>query len=235
MSRVRMRPYDRAMRAAAITGCRRLLRRGRRDDVHPLPVVDAQTLSAPHSDKATLHVAVLAHQGVAVGELLAVTAGLATSFSTTVSVVGRALRFVGIEPVRTVVVDHVLGTEREPLEAVDVVVLPGGMGWRSVANDPQAVGWVSQVAEQAQGVLAVSTGSLIAAAAGLLAHRPATGHWLAADELARLGAVPVKDGVVDASGVVTASGVRCAFEAGHLLADRLRWAPDQRVERHVRR
>jgi putative intracellular protease/amidase len=198
-----------------------------------VPVIDAQALSAPHSDKAALRVAVLAHQGVAVGELLAVTAGLATGFSTAVSVVGRARRFVGIEPVRTVVVDHVVGVEHEPFEAVDVVVLPGGMGWRSVADDPHAVGWVRHAAEQAQGVLAVSTGSLIAAAAGLLADAPATGHWLAADELARLGAVPVKDGVVDARGVVTASGVRCAFEAGRLLADRLRWAPDPRLDRNA--
>jgi putative intracellular protease/amidase len=229
-----VRPYDRAVPAAAeqaLTRCRRLLRRRRHRETHSQPIVDAQSLSARDEDRPALRVAVLAHQGVAVGELVAVTAGLATGFSTTVRVAGRARRFVGIEPVRTVVVDRVVDADPESFEPCEVVVLPGGMGWRSVADDPLAVDWVRRVADHAQGVLAVSTGSLIAAAAGLLTDEPATGHWLAASELARLGAVPVNDRVVDASGVVTASGVRSAFEAGQVLADRLRWAPDPRVAR----
>ena len=40
------------------------------------------------------------------------------------------------------------------------------------------------------------TGSLILAAAGLLEGHRATTHWMAADELGRLGATPVHERVV---------------------------------------
>ena len=64
----------------------------------------------------------------------------------------------------------------------------------------------------------VCTGSLILAAAGLLSGRRATSHWLALDELGRLGATPVSERVVADGKYVTAVGVSSGIDMGLALA-----------------
>ncbi|WP_446216078.1 DJ-1/PfpI family protein [Micromonospora sp. IBHARD004] len=65
------------------------------------------------------------------------------------------------------------------------------------------------------------TGSLLLAGAGLLAGRRATTHWLAADELAPLGAVPVAERVVIDGKYVTAAGVSAGLDMTLTLAGRI--------------
>jgi transcriptional regulator GlxA family with amidase domain len=67
----------------------------------------------------------------------------------------------------------------------------------------------------------VCTGSLILAAAGLLDGVRATSHWLALDELARLGAEPVTERVVVDGRIVTAAGVSAGIDMALLLASML--------------
>ncbi len=65
---------------------------------------------------------------------------------------------------------------------------------------------------------ALCTGSLILAAAGLLAGRRATSYWLALDELGPLGAIPVSERVVVDGKYVTAAGVSSGIDMGLTLA-----------------
>jgi transcriptional regulator GlxA family with amidase domain len=67
----------------------------------------------------------------------------------------------------------------------------------------------------------VCTGSLILAAAGLLDGRPATGHWLAMDELRRLGARPTGQRVVFDGKIVTGAGVSAGIDMALALAERI--------------
>jgi transcriptional regulator GlxA family with amidase domain len=67
----------------------------------------------------------------------------------------------------------------------------------------------------------VCTGSLILAAAGLLAGRRATSHWLALDELNALGATPVTERVVFDGKYVTAAGVSSGIDMGLALAGKI--------------
>jgi transcriptional regulator GlxA family with amidase domain len=67
----------------------------------------------------------------------------------------------------------------------------------------------------------VCTGSLVLAAAGLLAGRRATSHWLALEDLRRLGATPVSERVVFDGKYVTAAGVSAGIDMGLTLAGRL--------------
>jgi transcriptional regulator GlxA family with amidase domain len=67
----------------------------------------------------------------------------------------------------------------------------------------------------------VCTGSLILAAAGLLAGRRATTHWLAYEELRRLGALPVAQRYVFDGRLVSAGGVSAGIDMSLALAAEL--------------
>jgi hypothetical protein len=67
----------------------------------------------------------------------------------------------------------------------------------------------------------VCTGSLLLAAAGLLADAPATTHWRARETLASLGAVPVPDRVVRHGKIITAAGVSSGIDMALRLLQEL--------------
>src|SRR3954454_1125649 len=89
----------------------------------------------------------------------------------------------------------------------DVVVVPGGPGEVAQRAGAQMLEWLRAADSTSTWTTSVCTGSLILAAAGLLDGRPATGHWLAMDELGRLGALPTGRRVVFDGKFVTGAGV----------------------------
>ncbi|GAA3629192.1 DJ-1/PfpI family protein [Kineosporia mesophila] len=111
--------------------------------------------------------------------------------------------------------------------APDVVVVPGGIGSRALLEDEVALGWLRGAHRTTRFTTSVCTGSLILAAAGLLDGLTATTHWENLDDLAKLGAVPTSDRVVEhldrrivtAAGV--SSGIDMALRLAELLTDRV--------------
>lgn len=105
---------------------------------------------------------------------------------------------------------------------VDVVLFPGGRGTRALVNDQATLDLVAARAEAGTLMTSVCTGSLVYAAAGLLAGRPATTHWSALDLLQSLDEsieVRAEDRFVDSGEVITASGVSAGIDmALHLVA-----------------
>ena len=81
--------------------------------------------------------------------------------------------------------------------------------------------WLRAADQTSTWTTSVCTGSLILAAAGLLAGRRATSHWLALDQLGRLGATPVSERVVSDGKYVTAAGVSSGIDMGLALAGRI--------------
>ena len=143
---------------------------------------------------------------------------------------GAGVLFVGtevgrlhaVEPSRTVRVDCTPADAPDP----DVLVVPGGLGWKQVIEDPEIRSWLTSAAASARGILAISTGSLLLASVGRLEGRSATGHWLAEEELAALGATvtSMRTASDDGGRVVTASGALAAIQMVDELADQIRWA-----------
>ena len=136
---------------------------------------------------------------------------------------GTQLTFVAAEPgpVRTeqrslaLVADAPMREYPHP----DIVVVPGGVGTRDLLEDEEILGWLREAHEHTKWTTSVCTGSLLLAAAGILDGLEATTHWLARDELAALGAVPVPDRVVRQGKIVTAAGVSSGIDmALHLAA-----------------
>src|SRR4051794_31643274 len=135
---------------------------------------------------------------------------------------GAEMRFAGKErgPVQTetgplrMFADHALDEVTEP----DILLVPGGMGTRTLIGDEEVLDWVRAVHERTRWTTSVCTGSLILAAAGLLDGLRATGHWLQMDRLGSLGAVPTSERVVREGKLITAAGVSSGIDMALRLA-----------------
>jgi transcriptional regulator GlxA family with amidase domain len=100
----------------------------------------------------------------------------------------------------------------------DIVLVPGGPGEVAQRAGGDALEWLRTVDRTSTWTTSVCTGSLILAAAGLLDGRRATTHWLAMEELERLGAIPVSERVVFDGKIVTAAGVSAGIDMALRLA-----------------
>ena len=67
--------------------------------------------------------------------------------------------------------------------SLDVLVYPGGRGTRPQVTDTSIHAWLLSVREGGALMTSVCTGSLVYAAAGFLAERPATTYWASFEEL----------------------------------------------------
>ncbi|MDE3070640.1 MAG: DJ-1/PfpI family protein, partial [Acidobacteriota bacterium] len=103
----------------------------------------------------------------------------------------------------------------------DVVLVPGGVGQVALMDDGPLHEWLREAHSRATWTTSVCTGALVLAAAGVLAGRRATTHWLAMDELARLGAIAVRERVVIDGELMSAAGVSAGIDMALTLADRL--------------
>ncbi|MGH2865752.1 MAG: DJ-1/PfpI family protein [Solirubrobacteraceae bacterium] len=109
----------------------------------------------------------------------------------------------------------------EELPAPDVVLVPGGPGEALQRVGSPVLEWLRVADQSTTWTTSVCTGSLILAAAGLLDGRRATSHWLALEELARLGAQPVEERVVFDGKLVTGAGVSAGIDMALSLAARI--------------
>ena len=129
---------------------------------------------------------------------------------------GAEVTFVAeqIGPVRTDNGMLTIQVERtiDEVPAPDVLLVPGGPGEVAARAGGPALDWLRAADGTSTWTTSVCTGSLILAAAGLLAGRRATTHWLAFDELRRLGAEPVPERVVFDGKLVTAAGVSAGID-----------------------
>ena len=108
----------------------------------------------------------------------------------------------------------------------DVVLMPGGVGTRSLVKDAAVLDWVREAHRTTLFTTSVCTGSLVLAAAGLLDGLTATTHWSTPDILASLGAVYTPQRVVEhlPERIITAAGVSSGIDMAlrlvELLVDR---------------
>ncbi|MCG7205511.1 GlxA family transcriptional regulator [Streptomyces arenae] len=113
-------------------------------------------------------------------------------------------------------------------EASDVVVVPGGPEWPSLAKDDALLGAVRALDAHSRCTASICTGAFLLAAAGLLDGRTATTHWRFADQLAlryprvtvAADALFVRDGhIMTSAGVSSGIDLSLALVEEHLGAD----------------
>jgi transcriptional regulator GlxA family with amidase domain len=107
---------------------------------------------------------------------------------------------------------------------LDVLVYPGGQGTRPQLVDDGQLDWVRRQRESVPLLTSVCTGSLVYAAAGLLANRPATTHWASIDLLHQLDTsidVRPDQRYVDDGDMITAAGISAGIDMALHLVRRL--------------
>jgi putative intracellular protease/amidase len=107
------------------------------------------------------------------------------------------------------------------VQSTDVLVVPGGPGQSDLMEDDEVLGWIRAIDATTQWTTSVCTGSLLLAAAGLLAGKQATSHWLALDTLTAYGAEPTLERVVEQGKIITAAGVSSGIDMGLRLAAKI--------------
>ena len=127
------------------------------------------------------------------------------------------------------------------LEAVDILLVPGGAGSRTLVEDAEFLDWLKRIGSRARLVASVCTGSALLAAAGLLEGKRATSNKLAFDLATSFGnevmwvkeARWVEDGNRwSSSGVAAGMDMAVALissilgeEAGRLAARKIEYRP----------
>lgn len=95
---------------------------------------------------------------------------------------------------------------------LDVICVPGGPGQIDLMDDEETLAFLRRQAETAQWVTSVCTGALVLGAAGLLRGYRATTHWASHDQLALLGALPVRERWVIDRNRATGGGVTAGID-----------------------
>ena len=109
----------------------------------------------------------------------------------------------------------------DELPSPEIVVVPGGIGTRSMMSNTQLMDWVRTAHRTSDWTCSVCTGSLVLGAAGLLDGLEATTHWMAMDTLASTGARPTGRRVVEQGKIITAAGVSAGIDMGLTLAAKI--------------
>jgi transcriptional regulator GlxA family with amidase domain len=121
-----------------------------------------------------------------------------------------------IEPVKAtgglrVLPDHDL----EACPQLDLLVVPGGWGTRSLVDDERVIKWIRAQAHDAELVVSVCTGSFLLAQAGLLEGRRATTHWQSLDRMEQTFptiSVVREQHVVDEGSILTSAGISAGID-----------------------
>lgn len=111
-----------------------------------------------------------------------------------------------------------------PFDAVtepDVIVVPGGVGTRTLMDDDVILDWIRVAHETTRFTTSVCTGSLLLAAAGLLNGLTATTHFAARPLLSKYGATSSAQRVVREGKIITAAGVSSGIDMALQLAELL--------------
>lgn len=109
---------------------------------------------------------------------------------------------------------------------LDILFLPGGtQGTLKMMQDQTVLGFLRDRVSSTKYITSVCTGSMILAAAGMLAGKSATSHWVTRPVLADFGATPVNARVVRDGQIVTGAGVSAGLDLAIELVRLLRGDP----------
>ena len=124
----------------------------------------------------------------------------------------------------------------DAVDALDVVLVPGGQGTRRELKNEVVLAWLRRVTPGCRFVTSVCSGALVLHAAGDARGKRATTLWKVLDELRARGDVTVVEGVrfVRDGNLVTSAGVSAGIDMALWLVGALK-TPElaRKVQRHI--
>jgi len=121
----------------------------------------------------------------------------------------------------TLVADAALAQMPSP----ELVLVPGGPGQVALMQDGPVHEWLRAADAASTWTASVCTGSLVLAAAGLLAGKRATSNWQALEQLGSLGVEVVPERVVLDGKYATSAGVTAGLDMALRLAAEIAGVP----------
>jgi len=106
---------------------------------------------------------------------------------------------------------------------IDILIVPGGFGTRTLLNNESLLNWIKTVSGQATTTTSVCTGSLLLAKAGLLEGKRATTHWGAIEALKSISNdIQVIDNrrIVNDE-IITSAGVSSGIDMAFMIVENL--------------
>ena len=106
---------------------------------------------------------------------------------------------------------------------IDILVVPGGFGTRTLLNNENLLLWIKSISDQATITSSVCTGSLLLAKAGLLEDKRATTHWGAIQALKSISKdIQVIDNrrIVNDE-IITSAGVSSGIDMAFMIVENL--------------
>jgi putative intracellular protease/amidase len=103
----------------------------------------------------------------------------------------------------------------------EIVLVPGGPGQTALMDAGPVQDWLRAAHETSEWTTSVCTGSLVLAAAGLLAGKRATSNWQALEELRGHGVEVVPERVVFDGKLATAGGVTAGIDMALALVAKI--------------
>ena len=106
---------------------------------------------------------------------------------------------------------------------IDILVVPGGFGTRTLLNNENLLSWIKSISDQAKITSSVCTGSLLLAKAGLLEDKRATTHWGAIEALKSISKdIQVIDNrrIVNDE-IITSAGVSSGIDMAFMIVENL--------------
>ena len=107
------------------------------------------------------------------------------------------------------------------LAEYDVLIVPGGVGTRTLIHDREFIAWL-QTGQPAAQKISICTGSLLLGAAGFLTGKKATTHFSEYETLKPFCREVSTDRIVEDHDVITAGAVSASLDLGLYLCEQ--WA-----------
>ena len=106
---------------------------------------------------------------------------------------------------------------------IDILIVPGGFGTRTLLNNESLLSWIKTVSDQATTTTSVCTGSLLLAKAGLLEGKRATTHWGAIEALKSISKdiQVIDDRRIVNDEIITSAGVSSGIDMAFMIVENL--------------